>query len=63
MTSSPNSILVTAPDYDRMTRYLATWAGKFIATIEPNHRQVYILHRNKVTRQQFETYLLKIGQN
>lgn len=57
----PSSILVTSPDYDVMTRYLAAWAQKLTDDLQRRGHQVYTLKEKSVTKIKFHKMLKKVN--
>lgn len=53
------SVLVTMPNYDRMTRYLTVWAQRFIDDATRHGNTIYTLKEEHVTRKEFESYVSK----
>lgn len=53
------SMLVTMPNYDRMTWYLSAWADEYIKTLVPKAMSVYMLRGEDVKRKKFESYVKK----
>lgn len=54
------SILVTSPDYDRMTRYLSAWANVFINQAKNRGHKVYNLKEKNVNKKQFHSVVQKV---
>jgi hypothetical protein len=55
----PN-VLVTCPDYDRMTRYLSGWAETLMNEVQAHGNEVYMLKSSEVTRSKFESFVKKM---
>ncbi len=60
IVKSTTSILVTCPDYDRMTRYLSAWASIFIKQAQDHGHEVNILKERNTTRANFEGMVTKM---
>ena len=54
------SVLVTCPDYDRMTRYLSVWAEKLMNEVQVHGNEVYTLKEAEVVRDKFESFVKKM---
>jgi len=53
------SILVTCPDYDRMTRYLSAWADKFTEQAKKRGHEVYELKEKSANKAKFHGMIKK----
>lgn len=61
--SRTSTLLITAPDYDLVTRYLSAWAVLCASELSAHHHQVHMLKGNKVNRKNFEGYITKNKPN
>lgn len=55
----PTSVLVTCPDYDRMTRYLSAWANLFIGEAQKRGHVVYVLKETDANQEKFHGMVKK----
>jgi len=53
------SLLATCPNFDRVTRYLSTWAGDILSYCEQHGHITYVLPDKKATRSNLEGYIKK----
>ncbi len=54
--ATSNSVLVTRPDHDVVTKYLCAWCEDMIALARQKSREVYDLKGNRANRDEFESY-------
>lgn len=54
------SVLVTCPNYDRMTRYLSVWAEKLMEDVRLHGNEVHMIKEAEVTRDKFESFIKKM---
>ena len=52
-------VLLTNPEIDEVTYYLAAWTGKMLKTCRQKTNRYFHLKRNKVSRRRFEGILSK----
>jgi hypothetical protein len=50
-----HKVLVTAPDYDIITRYLSVWSQKVVDSFESGSHDFVVLKNNDVTRKNLES--------
>lgn len=63
MSNSSSTILITAPNYDMMTRYLSAWAGSYAEDMLAHNHQVHVLKEDKVNKTNFHGYINKNHPN
>jgi hypothetical protein len=57
------SLVVTCPDFDRMTRYLSTWAGEILRYCEAHGNATFVLSGEKANRRNLESFVKKHQPN
>jgi hypothetical protein len=53
------SLVATCPDFDRMTRYLSTWAGEILKYCEAHGNATFVLRGEKANRHNLESSVRK----